>query len=166
MDMLSKLKNFWFYHKWHLLIGLAVLAVIGYLSMQSAHTAEPDYHIGIVKAVPLSEEALSALEATFTAAGEDVNGDGVVLVQLHPYFVDLADDSPNAGVTNAQTVAALDADLIGKVSGIFLLENIEDFQRITNNMLSNTVVPFGDGLYLTLRRDAGDACIDLVKNLS
>lgn len=165
MDMLSKLKNFWFYYKTHLLIALAVLAVICYLSVPSASTPEPDYHIGIVNTVPLTEETLSGIEAAFTAAGKDVNGDGEILVQLHPYFVDLADNSPNAGVDNAQTIAALDADLVGTVSGIFLLEDPEAFQAAANNLLEQPFVPWQEGLSLALRSDADTEYIQLFENM-
>jgi len=162
---MDKLRNFWYYYKTHLLIGLAVLLVIGYLSAQRLAAPEADYHIGLVRAVPLTDESLNGLKASLTAAGEDLNGDGDVLVQIHTFYVDLADPSENAGVTNAQTVATLDADLIGAVSGIFLLEDVDTFQRITSGLLSDSVSPMEHGLYLTLRRDAPDAYIRLAEAL-
>ena len=154
---MKKLENFWFYYKKHLLTGLAVVLVAGYLAAQKAGTPEPDYHIGLVQAVPCTEQQLQDWEARFAALGKDVNGDGQVLVKIHTYFVDLADDSPNAGVANAQTVSALDADLIGKVSGIFLLEDVDTFRAITNDILEADAAAFEQGLYLTLRKDADAA---------
>lgn len=151
---MKKLENFWFYHKTHVLIALAVILTAGYLAVQKAAAPEPDYHIGLVKAVPCTEEELHGWEDRFSAAGNDLNGDGQVLVKIHTYFVDLADDSPNAGVNNAQTVSALDADLIGKVSGIFLLEDMDTFQRITDNILESSAPEFVPGLFLALRKDA------------
>jgi len=162
---MKKLENFWFYYKTHLLIGLAVLLIAGYLAIQKAGTPEPDYHIGLVQAVPCTEEQLLAWEARFAAAGEDRNGDGKVLVKIHTYFVDLADDSPNAGVNNAQTVSALDADLIGKVSGIFLLENVVTFQAITNDILEPVIPAFDQGLFLALRKDADNAYKTLAEKI-
>ena len=154
---MKKLENFWFYYKKYLLAALAVLLIAGYLGLQKAAAPEPDYHIGLVQALPCTENQLSAWEARFAEAGEDVNGDGRVLVKIHTYFVDLADDSPNAGVDNAQTVSALDADLIGKVSGIFLLEDVDTFREITNDLLEAGAAAFEPGLYLTLRKDAASA---------
>ena len=162
---MKKLENIWFYYKTHILIGLAVLLVAAYLGVQKLSAPEPDYHIGLVRAVPCTDEALAALEDRITAAGEDRNGDGQVLVQIHTYFVDLADDAPNAGVNNAQTVSALDADLIGKVSGIFLLEDVPTFWRITDNILSPVISSFDQELFLGLRADADDAYIALAENL-
>lgn len=156
-SFVSKLNNFWFYYKIPIGIVLAVLVVSIYLWAQSAGVPEPDYHIGLVSVTPRSDEALKALEDTVAAAGSDLNGDGHVLIQLHNYPVDLADDSENAGVINHQIVAALDADLIGRTSGLFLLEDPETFQTVTHGRLKETFLPFQDGLYLCIPNDAGDA---------
>ena len=163
---MDKLRNFWYYYKKHTLIALAALLVIGYLSAQQLGSAKPDYQIGLVQALPLPDEKLAALTDIFTAAGEDLNGDGEVLVQLHPFYVDLADSSENAGVDNAQVVAALDADLVGNVSGIFLLEDVETFRRITGDILADPAAVFDGSLFLTLRRDASEAYVRLAEKLT
>ena len=158
--MISKLQNFWFYYKKHLLIALAVLAASGYLLIQQANTQQPDYHIGLVRSLPCTEEERSALEALFTAAGSDLNGDGQVLVKLHTYYVDLA------GNGDADVIQALDADLIGNVSGIFLLEDVATFQRVTNGLVSDPLLTLEGGLSLTLRAGAADAYGNLIDTLS
>ena len=160
---MKKLENFWFYYKKHLLIGLAVLLSAGYLAIQNSGALEPDYHIGLISTAPRSDTQLAVLTDGFAASGFDRNGDGQVLVQLHTYFVDLADDSPNAGVTNADKVAALDADLIGSISGIFLTEDPQTLMSITAGIFTDAPVPFGDGLYLCIRSDAPDAYIQLAE---
>lgn len=160
---MDKLQNFWFYYKKHLLAALAVLAVIVYLSVQSAGKPEPDYHIGLISTTPRSDTQLAVLTDSFSVVGNDLNGDGQVLVQLHTFFLDLADDSPNAGVSNADKAAALDADLIGKVSGIFLTEDPQTLQAITGRIFTDAPVPFADGLYLCIRSDAPDAYRQLVE---
>lgn len=153
----AKLKNFWYYHKIH--TGIVVfIAVVGiYLGAQSLGAPEPDYHIGLISTTPRSDAALAELTDSFAAVGTDRNGDGDVLVQLHNYPVDLADDSPNAGVSNADKVAALDADLIGNVSGIFLTEDPQTLQAVTGELFPDEPLSFGDGLYLCIRSDAPDA---------
>ena len=155
--VIKKLKNFWYYYKIPVGIGIAVLLVVLYLGLQSAGQPEADYHIGLVSVSPRSDTQLAALTDGFAAAGRDLNGDGQVLVQLHTYFVDLADDSPNAGVVNADKVAALDADLIGKVSGLFLTESPEVLNAVTNGLFEETYLPRKDGLYLCIRKDAPEA---------
>ena len=151
---MKKLENIWFYYKTPILIALAVILVLGYLGLQDAGAPDPDYHIGLVSTTPRSDAQLAALTDGFAAAGDDLNGDGQVLVQLHTYFVDLADDSPNAGVDNADKVSALDADLIGSVSGIFLTEDPQTLLAVTGELFTDDPVPFGDGLYLCIRSDA------------
>ena len=161
----SKLKNFWFYYKKHVLIGLAALAVLTFLGIQKASTPKPDYHIALVQAVPCTEAELTALEQRFTAAGEDLNGDGRVLVKVHTYFVDLKEGSDNVGFSNADPVAALDADLIGNVSGIFLLEDVDTFREVTNDILEEETRDFGDTLHLVLRKSASGEYRALADNL-
>jgi ATP-dependent helicase/nuclease subunit A len=85
---------------------------------------------------------------------------------ISEYAKELADDSENAGVNNAQTVAALDADLIGSVSGIFLLEDVAAFREITGSILSDTVIPLENGLFLVPRSDADSIYSALADNLS
>ena len=166
MNNRKRIENFWFYHKTHLLIGLAAVLVLAYLGIQKLGTEKPDYHIGLVRAEALPEAELEALNAAFTAAGTDVNGDGQVLVQIHTYYADLADASENAGVSNAEAVQALDADLIGAMSGIFLLEDVDTFLAITNGLVSGDTVPMAHGLHLALRKDASPAYADLMRNMS
>lgn len=164
-DFIKKLKNFWFYYHKHLLIALAVVLAAGWLTLQDSRSPDPDYHIGLVKTAPCTEAELTALEERFTAAGMDVNGDGQVLVQIHTYYVDLADDSENAGVSNAEVVQALDADLIGGVSGIFLLEDVVTFQQVTSNMMEPVISSFVQELFIALRKDADSIYRDLMEKL-
>ena len=152
----KKLQNFWFYYKIPLLAGLAAVLVLTYLGIQKLNTVQPDYHIGLVREIPCTDEELAALEAVFTQTGTDLNGDGQVVVQIHTYYVNLADTTENAGVTNADVVQALDADLIGNICGIFLLEDVDTFQQVTNGLLSDSVTLLENGLYLTVRKNAAE----------
>ena len=152
----AKLKNFWYYYKIPVLIALAAAAAAAYLGLQKAAAPKADYHIGLVTVTPRSEAQLDMLTDGFAVRGQDLNGDGQVLVQLHTYFVDLADEDPNAGVNNAQTVAGLDADLIGNVSGIFLTEDPQTLQAVTDGLFEEPFCEYADGLYLCLRKNAED----------
>ena len=165
MDNRKKLQNIWFYYQKHILIGLAVVLVLVYLGIQKINTEKPDYHIGVVRSDALSTEELNTLNEAFVAAGQDLNGDGQVLVQMHTYYLDLADDSENAGVNNAEAAQGLDADLIGRMSGIFLLEDVDTFRGLTNEILSADVIPVEYGLFLTIRKDASGAYTELIANM-
>ena len=156
MNYKEKLQNFWFYYKKHLLVALAVVLVLGYLGIPNRNTAQPDYHIGLVRQIPCTEEELAALEEYFVRAGTDVNGDGQVLVKLHTYYADLAGDP------DAEVVQALDADLIGRVSGIFLLEDVATFRSVTNGILAEGEIPMENGLFMTVRKDVSEQYTDLI----
>lgn len=161
MDKFRKtVENIWYYYKIPILIAVAVLAAGLYLGLQTASTPEPDYHIAIVRAMPLRDEERKEMEEAFMAAGQDVNGDGRVVVQIHTYYTDLSSSDPYA-----DTVAALDADLIGHVSGIFLLEDVAVFQQITGNVLENVISHYSHGLFLGLRKGAPEEYQNLVENL-
>ena len=147
------------------LLAALVAAALLYMGIQNSRAEKPDYHVGLVTMTPYSLEQLADMGQRPCAAGQDQNGDGQVLVQLHTYYVDLADDSPNAGYKRYEVVAALDADLVGKVSGIFLLSDPEAFQKTTNGLLSETMAAWEYGLTLACRADAADADIRLFDNL-
>lgn len=122
----EKRKNWWHYHKWHVLIGV-VLAVIGGNLIYSAlgiGQVRPDYQVAYVGASALPEDTAAALEAGLASLGEDANGDGQVAVSLRQYPLYSADP---------QTVMAaqiqLMADLTEGESCFFLLEDPERFQR-------------------------------------
>lgn len=159
-QFVSKLQNFWFYYKKHLLVALAVLLVAAYLTIQDASAPKPDYHIGLVWAVNCTDEELAALKDIFTTAGRDINGDGQVLVQIHTYYVDLSTGS------DADVVQALDADLIGGMSGIFLLEDAATFRRVTDGLVSEPLTVLENGLSLTVRKDAAETYLALAEKLS
>lgn len=156
---MKKLQNFWFYYKKHLLVGLAAVLVLAYLGIQKISTPEPDYHIGLVRSVQLREEELQTLQDAFTAAGRDINGDAQVLVQIHTYYADLA------GAPDADVVQALDADLIGGRSGLFLLEDETAFRNATADILTGDSILLEGGLWLTRRKDASDDYAELAEKI-
>ena len=164
-SFVSKLQNLWYYHKIPILIAVAVLNASIYLHAQSAGVPEADYHIGLVSTAPYSPEQLAAFEEAAVAAGRDQNGDGQVLVHLHIYAVDLESGDAASGYDRFEIIAALDADLVGTVSGIFLLEDPDAFQTASNGLLAQPFVPWQEGLSLALRSDAGTKYLQLFENM-
>ena len=163
---ISKLKNWWWYNKLYLLIGIAAVAVLIYCFVPSKTAENPDYYVAVVTELPLREEQYSAVSERLAALGEDVNGDGEVSVHVKAYGVDLENPSPIGANENFQLVAALDADLVGKVSGLFILDDPELFQQVTNNALDGSFVPFQDGLAAAVRHDADAEYFRLLEALS
>lgn len=152
-NLLPKLKNFWWYHKYHLLIALAALGIIIY-GLLPGDSAAADYHVGIVSAQGCTQEQLDLIQSRIAAAGRDMDGDGSVQVLLHAFVVDMESPDPNAGYMNYEKIAALDADLVGKVSGLYLLESPEAFQKATDGLMAEPFAPFDDSFTMACRKDA------------
>lgn len=122
----EKRKNWWHYHKWHILIG-AVLVIIGGNLIYSAlgiGQIRPDYQFAYVGANALPEDTVAALEAGLASLGGDVNGDGQVALSLRQYTLYSADPQ----MAMAAQIQLM-ADLTEGESYFFLLEDPERFQR-------------------------------------
>ena len=122
----EKRKNWWHYHKWHMVIG-AVLVLMGasilYQSLEIGKV-KPDYQFAYVGTNPLPEDTAAALERSLAAFGTDANGDGQVVVTLRQYILN-SEDPQTAMAGQVQLMS----DLTGCESVFFLLEDPERFQR-------------------------------------
>ena len=123
----EKRKNWWDYHKWMVAagVGAAALLVVLICSALGIGQTKPDYQVAYVGNAALPEETAKALETAFASFGEDLNGDGKVVVLLNQYA--LAAGDPQS-VMAAQ--ARLMADLSAYESGFFLLADPEQFQQM------------------------------------
>lgn len=123
----EKRKNWWHYHKWHVvaavvLVLIATDLVWGFLGRGEP---KPDYQIAYVGSSSLPDDTAAAVETAFASLGDDLNGDGQVLVRLNQY-ASSADADPSAV---AAAKVQLMADVMEQESFFFLLEDPEDFQR-------------------------------------
>lgn len=147
----EKRKNWWYYHKWH--VGAVVLLAAAAVSIvwPIIHQERPDYQVAYVGTVPLPEDAAAALENAFASLGEDLNGDGRVLVKLRQYVSAELDESAMAaagapvtdatgqmtsnalatsdGASQIATMVSLLADVGDQESFLFLLEDPAAFQQ-------------------------------------
>ena len=125
------MKNWWYYHKWYVIIGAILLGVaidlIG--SALGLFTKAPDLQIAYVGKTPLSQDTISALQQAFTSLAGDYNHDGEVIVRINQYF----NDSGTTDVDTAYYQYASEITLIGDISDcesyFFLMEDPQDFQR-------------------------------------
>lgn len=146
----EKRKNWWYYHKWHVGAVVLLAAVIVSIVWPIVNRATPDIQVAYVGSFPLPEDAAAALEDALASLGEDLNGDGKVLVKLRQYVSDgldgraLAAGSPvtdatgqmtsNAimtsdGASQIATMVSLLADVGDQESFLFLLEDPAAFQQ-------------------------------------
>ena len=170
--MKKKIQNFWYYHKTVFLIAVLVAAAGTYLFLQQTKTVKPDYEVAIVSPDYFSPEQLSALADKLGQFGNDCNGDGSVVVNPRVYRVALGMEGQDSN-----QISALDADLVGNVSGLFLLDDPAVFEEVTNGICkSSEAVPVSgceelgghgfDDLFLAVRIKADEKYVAMLDALT
>ena len=130
----EKRKNWWYYHKWHVVAAVILLLIAADLvwGIMGRGQPQPDYQIAYVGAGTLPDDTAAAIERCFAELGEDLNGDGQVLVHLQQYVSDPDGDPTSLVAASVQLMA----DIMEQESFFFLLEDPESFQ-VQYNTLSH-----------------------------
>ncbi|MBQ7802006.1 MAG: hypothetical protein IJ375_06765 [Oscillospiraceae bacterium] len=119
----EKRRNWWDYHKWYVAAAAAALVLLGLIvrDVFFNRDPEPDYQVAYVGSAYLPEDTGAALASALAELGEDLNGDGQVLVKVaeYPLFADEA-----AGYqTGMAAQVQLTVDLSNNESFFFLMED-------------------------------------------
>ena len=112
--------NWWEYHWGHVLVAAAVVIVVSIFLGSLLFRVRPDYKVICVGEyyVPMDAEELQEALAAF---GQDVNGDGKVVVQVRSYAI-------GEGSTNYEAdMVALTGDISVCNSQIFIMDDAEVF---------------------------------------
>lgn len=123
--------NWWRYHWLYVLAGvLAVLTAAG-IAWERFARAEYDCGAALVTRYAVTQEELSTLKTALEAAAEDSNSDGRVQVSVNDIQIDYtATDLDDASIRQMTTnVDKLHADFYTGQSGVFILDDPENFQR-------------------------------------
>ena len=122
----EKRKNWWYYNKWYVFGGilLALLAANLVWDVMGRGEPEPDVQIAYIGSGYLPDDTAAAIEAGVAGLGEDLNGDGKVLVQLRQYVSNPEGDPSALAAAEVQLMA----DIMECESFLFLLEDPESFQ--------------------------------------
>lgn len=127
----QKWQNFWFYYRWHVVIGAVVIILVAFFLHDILSVVKPDYQIALVTQFNYSDDAISSLETELAKSGVDLNSDGKVVVQITSNVI----SSDGSGDMNAQMagVVKLDADMASGTSMIFLTDDasFKDQQKKT-----------------------------------
>lgn len=133
----QRLAHWWHYHWYFVLIALAVVGLGAYFASSWGSAVRSDYSVAWVGPYYLDEGTETAFSAALAAYGEDVNGDGQVVVRIRQLALDLRSIA-RRGTSGQQEYAdllALDADLNCGQSTLFLLADPEAFQIYSGALL-------------------------------
>lgn len=86
--LLTKLENFWYYHKWHFLAGLLALVVLVVTLVQCNRNGRGnDAYLMYAGGYTLAANVRAPLEASVALFAEDSNGDGKLVVSVNSYAI-------------------------------------------------------------------------------
>lgn len=124
----EKRQNWWYYHKYHVLIAVVALVLLGFMikDLFFNREPEPDYQVAYIGSTYLPEDTAAALETELARMGGDLNQDGQVVVKVREYPL-YADEANYQTVMSAQV--QLSVDVGDCESFIFLMEDPERFQE-------------------------------------
>lgn len=102
----GKLQNIWYHYKWAILGGLFGIVVLTVLIVQMITKEKPDYQICMATTTLVPEAVVEKLEEALSACGDDLNGDGEVVVQIQALNVQTDEEYTQIGVNNRQALIA------------------------------------------------------------
>ena len=82
----EKRRNWWEYNRRYVIIGILAVVILlpEIISLVGSWLWQPDYKICYVGNQSISESAIENAQEAIAALGEDVNGDGRVMLFLRP----------------------------------------------------------------------------------
>lgn len=125
----EKRENFWYYNKTKFIVGFCVIAAVLLAWQPWNTTIQPDYRVGLMSKYYWNDDQISELESMLRPYGKDLNGDGVVTVQVTLYLLSSDEESG----MNPQEIQANTTRLVGDLQTgeviVFLSDeaNIENF---------------------------------------
>ena len=72
---------YWFYYKWHIIIGLVMIIGIVICTVQCANKVDPDYYMVLFSDTFVSDEDLGGVTDKFAEFAIDKNEDGEIRIQ-------------------------------------------------------------------------------------
>ena len=122
--------NWWRYHWLHVLcVTLAVIALLG-VAWERAHREEYDASVALVTRYAVTPEETASLRAALEAVCPDYNGDGRVCVGINAIQIDYTSTDLDDAAIQVMTTSVdkLNSDFYTRQSGLFLLDDPENFQ--------------------------------------
>ncbi|MBP5618468.1 MAG: hypothetical protein J6X61_04910 [Clostridia bacterium] len=151
----QKVENFWFYHKKAVLLGGFLVIAFGFALWQFLTREKPDYIVMLAMDKTVPAAVIETVEDELSALGEDLNGDGRVIVSV--YDVSTAADRETQKANATKMLAELQN---GEVM-LFLTDGVY-FDKLNDLQVFEERADFPDreGLAWNLRDTPLCAAID------
>lgn len=126
-----RFKNWWYYHKWYVICGVALLFILGDIVWHALGIGQkkPDFQIAYIGETALPDDTAAALEQLFGELGGDFNGDGETNVQVNQYVMSFRDANPGASSAGYASEVLLMADISVCDSYFFLTDDPDNLQK-------------------------------------
>lgn len=128
---MKELQNWWYYYKWYVIGGIALLGTVFYLigNAFGLFEKQPDFQIAYVADSQLPQDTVTSLEQAFAATAWDFNGDGEVIVKLHQYVMNgQSQDAESLYYGYASEISVI-SDINDCESYFFLMDKPDKFQK-------------------------------------
>ena len=145
--MASKLSNFWYYHKWKVIIGAFILVLVVVCIIQFATKEDAD--AAVVIAVPeiLEAEQVEAIDRVLTSfLSSDVNGDGKKYIDVYNYSVYTEEEMEMANTSETDA----DGSYVTKVARQYATDQAKQYTSFLQTG-SSSVVIVSEDLYAKLK---------------
>lgn len=129
----EKRRNWWHYHKWHVVIGVVLAACLVNIlgNAFGIWEVKPDVSIAYVGRNRLPDETADSLTDGIAALCTDMNGDGKIVVELQQYVSPVIGDADDVLYAEAATVQLI-GDVSDHKSYFFLMDDPGRVQQLTS----------------------------------
>ena len=122
--------NWWHYHWFHVLIAALAAAVVLGIVWEQTGKERYDCSVALVTRYAATPAEIASIQAALEQTCPDYNGDGEVHVAINAIQIDYTSDDMDEAAIQVMTtnVDKLNADFYTRQSGVFLLDDPENFQ--------------------------------------
>jgi hypothetical protein len=89
LPLKEKCKNFWFYYKVHLIVGVLAFIAIWITAVECANRVDYDVSVSYYNINGVTQDKVDALAQLLKEQSEDINGNGTVDVQVTQSYADI-----------------------------------------------------------------------------
>lgn len=101
----GKLSHFWYYYKWLVIVIALTAAIFIFFTVQCATRTQADYSVVLYLNQSVGFEQRIGIQEMLAKSGEDINGDGQVIVEV--FDVSFDDREPNINIISANRIKAM-----------------------------------------------------------